>query len=141
MQDRLRRLARGAQGVTDRRDPSPHNDLARYWCDTYQRHVGAKYPFNGGKDGSAIKWLRSIYTDEEIRAYMTAFFAIEDDFIQGSGYSLGVFRGCLPKVIAHVMRQQAPRADMHGHVPPCQTVNDCIAKVLADGKRQRSQAS
>jgi hypothetical protein len=90
--------------MTDRRDPSPHNELARFWCDTYQRHVGGKYPFNGGKDGAAIKWLRSIYTDDEIRTYMAAFFEMDDEFFQSAGYSMGVFRGCLPKVIQHVKR-------------------------------------
>lgn len=27
----------------------PHAHLVAFWCDLYQSHVGAKYPFNGGK--------------------------------------------------------------------------------------------
>jgi hypothetical protein len=92
--------------VTDRRDPSQANVLIRFWCDEYERHAGAKYPFAGGKDGKTIKDLRAIYSDDDLRTYMAAFFEIEDDFIQNSGYSLGVFRGCLPKVIAFVKRGQ-----------------------------------
>ena len=82
----------------------PHAQLVAFWCDRYHQHVGAKYPFNGGKDGNTIKWLRGIYGDDEIRTYMSAFFELEDDFIQQSGYGLGVFRGCLPKVIQFVKR-------------------------------------
>lgn len=29
------------------------------------------------------------------------------------------------------------KADMRGHVPPCKTQNECIAKVLADFKATR----
>lgn len=92
--------------MTDRRDPSPHNALIRFWCDRYEQHVGVKYPFMGGKDGKAIKDLLAIYSDDQLRTFIAAFFEIEDDFIQQSGYSLGVFRGCLPKVIAFIGRGQ-----------------------------------
>jgi hypothetical protein len=97
--------------VTERLDPSAHNALVRYWCDTYEQHVGAKYPFQGGKDGKTIKWLREMYEDDDIQQFMTGFFEIEDDFIQNSGYSLGVFRGTLPKVIQFVKRdKQQPKS-------------------------------
>jgi hypothetical protein len=97
--------------MTDRRDPSPHNVLIRFWCDEYEKRIGTKYPFNGGKDAKTIQWLRGLYSDEDIRGFICAFFEIEDEFIQNSGYSLGVFRGCLPKVIQFVNRgqQQAPK--------------------------------
>jgi hypothetical protein len=126
--------------MTERRDPAPVNVLIRFWCDEYERHAGAKYPFAGGKDGKTIKDLRAIYSDDDLRTFIAAFFEIDDDFIQNSGYSLGVFRGCLPKVIRFVNGKR-PKGDMYGHVPPCKTITDCIAKVLADGKQQRTQAS
>lgn len=84
----------------------PHAHLIQFWCDTYERHVGTKYPFMGGKDGKAIKDLRAIYSDDQLRTFMAAFFEIDDEFIQQSGYSLGVFRGCLPKVITYLKRQR-----------------------------------
>lgn len=93
-----------------------HAALIRFWCDAYVERVGAKYPFNGGKDGKTIKWLREIYSDEDIKSYMTAFFEIDDDFIQDSGYGLGVFRGCLPKVIQYV-QQQGQRRARRGQAP------------------------
>ena len=119
---------------------NPIKELASFFDARYQQHTGTRYPFNGGKDGKLLKDLREIYSDEQIRTFMAAFFTLDDPFIEQAGYSIGVFRGCLPKVIAHLARQQ-PKADSRGHIPPCQTITDCIAKVLADGKRQRSQAS
>jgi hypothetical protein len=105
--------------VTKRRSPSAHNAIARFWCDTYEQHTGAKYPFNGGKDGAAIKWLLSIYSEDEVRTFITGFFEIEDDFIEQTGRSMGVFRGCLPKIIQFVKKgQQQPAskvpANLHG---------------------------
>jgi len=121
--------------VTERRDTSPHNRLIRFWCDEYERRVGAKYPFQGGKDGKTVKWLLELYSDEDVRSFMSAFFEMDDDFIQNSGYGLGVFRGCLPKVIQSVKRSQRP--DMRGHSPACKTNAECLSRVFADAKKER----
>ena len=126
--------------MTDRRDPSPHNAIVRFWCDTFERHAGTRYPFAGGKDGKAIKDLRAIYSDDELRTFIAAFFEMDDPFIEQAGHSLGVFRGCLPKVIAHINASK-PKPDMRGHFPPCANNGDCLAKVFADAKANRSQAS
>lgn len=126
--------------MTERRDPSDHNVLIRYWCDLYVEHVGTKYPFNGGKDGATIKWLRGIYTDDEIRGFMTAFFEMDDPFIVDSGFSLGVFRGCLPKVIK-VVQSAKPKTDANGHCPPCRTQTICNQRHFEDVTGKRSQAS
>lgn len=115
---------------------SAHAALIAFWCDTYFEHVGVKYPFSGGKDGATVKWLRGLYSDEDIKGYMTAFFDSDDDFIQQSGFSLSVFRGCLPKMIALVAAAK-PKPDMHGHVPPCRTRDECNRRHFEEvtGKR------
>lgn len=81
-----------------------HKGLIEFWCDGYQAKVGAKYPFQRGKDAAAIKWLLETYTEDEVQAYMRAFFEIRDPFIAKAGYSLGVFRACLPKVQQYAQR-------------------------------------
>lgn len=88
-----------------------HAQLVAFWHQLYKENVGAAYFFQGGKDGKTIKDLRAVYSDDEIRSFMAGFFEIEDDFIQNSGYSLGAFRGTLPKVIQFVKRgqQQQPK--------------------------------
>ena len=116
---------------------NPIKDLAVFFDAKYAEHVGTRYPFNNGKDAKILKDLREIYSDEDLRGYMTAFFEVDDEFIQESGYGLGVFRGCLPKVIAHVQKSK-PKADMHGHLPPCRTRAECFAKVLRDAKAEAS---
>jgi hypothetical protein len=78
--------------------------LMVHWDTLYQGKVGAKYPFNGGRDGKWIKEWRAIYSDEDITKFMTAFFQMDDPFFVEAGWSLGCFRGCLPRVIAYVNR-------------------------------------
>ena len=89
--------------MTERRD-HPVRDLLSFWDGLYTKHVGARYPFNAGRDSKWMKDWRAVYSDDELRTFMAAFFEIEDEFIQNSGYGLGVFRGCLPKVIQFVKR-------------------------------------
>lgn len=79
-------------------------EVASFYDARYQERIGARYPFNNGKDAKILKDLREIYTDEDLYTYMTAFFQMEDGFIEQSGYGLGVFRGCLPKVIQTVQQ-------------------------------------
>lgn len=107
-----------------------------FFDEQFSAHVGVRYPFNNGKDAAIIKGLREIYSDEQIQIYMAAFFALEDDFVEQSGYGLGVFRGCLPKVIAHVNKGQ--RADKYGHVPPCARVDECIRRALREGREEQT---
>jgi len=86
-----------------------------------------------------MKELGAIYSSDEIRRFMNAFFAIEDPFIEQSGHSLGVFRGCLPKVILYLKRQQ-PKADMNGHTPPCASIRACVDRTIEEGRAERAKA-
>lgn len=110
-------------------------ELMTFWDGLYAEHVGARYPFNAGRDSKWVKEWRAVYSDEDIRTFMAAFFDMDDDFIANSGFSLGVFRGCFPKVIQHVKRK--PKADIRGHVPPCRTQAECLAKIFEDAKIDR----
>jgi hypothetical protein len=120
--------------VTERREHAIR-DLMAFWEGLYTQHVGARYPFNAGRDSKWIKEWRAVYSDDDIRSFMSAFFELDDDFIQNSGYGLGVFRGCLPKVIQSVKRSQRP--DMRGHSPACKTNAECLSRVFADAKKER----
>lgn len=92
--------------MTDRREPAQHpvRDLLAYFDARYQERIGLKYAFKGGRDAKLIAELRETYTDDQLRTFMAAYFEIEDDFIEQSGHSLQVFRGCLPKVIQFVRK-------------------------------------
>jgi hypothetical protein len=97
--------------VSERKD-HPIKELLTFFDELYTDRVGARYPFNGGKDAKIVQLLREVYSDEDIRTYMTAFFEIQDEFIQQSGYGLGVFRGCLPKVITFAKGLQPRKSAM-----------------------------
>jgi hypothetical protein len=100
--------------VTDRREPAAHpiRELLAYWDGLYQANVGARYPFSGGKEAKLVKDLREMFSDEDIRTYMAAFFEVPDAFIEQSGYSFSAFRGCLPKVIAFAKGRQVRKPVM-----------------------------
>jgi hypothetical protein len=90
--------------VTERREPAAHpiRDVLAFFDAEYQRHAGTRYPVNRGKDTKLAKDLLAIYTADQLRTFIAAFFEMDDEFITTAGHSIGVFRGCLPKVIAFV---------------------------------------
>lgn len=87
----------------------PIQDLLGCFDQLYQQHNdGLRYPINGGKEAKIVQGLLEVYTVQQLKDFMAAFFEIEDDFIEQSGHSIGVFRGCLPKVIKHARQSQKP---------------------------------
>jgi hypothetical protein len=87
----------------------PHAQLVQFWCSLYEHTTGEKYPFNGGRDGKILKDLRELYGDDKLRTLMSAFFEMADPFVEDTGHSLPLFRGCLTKVIAYLKRQSQPQ--------------------------------
>jgi hypothetical protein len=87
--------------VQDRRKVSAHpiRDLLSFYDMQYQKHLGDRAPINGAKDSAIIKKLMDTYPEDKIRLYLAAFFECPDPFIQQSGYTIGVFRACLGKII------------------------------------------
>lgn len=83
--------------------------LLAFFDELHLQKVGHRYPVNGAKDGKLLKDLRAIYTDEQLQSFMVAFFTIEDEFIEQAGYSIGVFRACLPKVLKWMRNQDQPK--------------------------------
>jgi hypothetical protein len=84
--------------------PLPRDVLTLY--DTGFRHkFGVKAPITMGKDAAIAKWLLSQYSLEQIGQWFDGFFASRDPFIINSGYSMGVFKACLPKIIVSAVRQ------------------------------------
>ncbi len=112
--------------------------LATFFDEQYTAHVGTRYPFNNGKDAKILKDLRGIYSDEQLHAFMVAFFQVDDDFIRDSGYSLGAFRGCLTKVIKFLSTPKS--SDKYGHSPACATHAECIQRVIREGREVKAAA-
>lgn len=86
----------------------PIRDLLACFDAHYLEQTGVRYPFSPGKDAKLMQGLRALYTDEQIRQFIGAYFASDDPFIQASGYSFGVFRGCLPQLIQQAQGARRP---------------------------------
>lgn len=88
----------------------PIKGVLTFFDTEYQRVVGTRYPINRGKDTKLVKDLLAIYSEPQLRTFIAAFFEMDDEFIAEAGHSLGVFRACLPKVIAYLKRGSQPQA-------------------------------
>ena len=73
--------------------------LLSHYDAAYTEKFGVRYPLNPGKDPALAKYLLSLYSVEQLCAWIDQFFESDDAFIQQSGYTFGVFRACLSKII------------------------------------------
>lgn len=94
--------------MTDRRDPSPHNALIRYWVDLYADLRGVKYPFQP-RDAKVIKDLRAMYPDDELQTLMRGYLEMDDDWLEDKGRPLHLMPGSLTKVLKFVRRDKQTR--------------------------------
>ena len=115
--------------MTERREPTGHpiRELMQYFDGLYQREYRRKYPFIGGKAAKRIKELREVYSDDEIRGFMIAYFEMDDPFIQQTGHSFEAFGGCLPKIFLYLQ---------HGSVKPKETPKNLTG--IGDWARKRA---
>lgn len=74
--------------------------LLSHYDAAFTKKFGVRYPISPAKDAALAKQLLALYTLEQLTAWVDDFFALEDEWIQQSGYSFGVFRSQLGKVIA-----------------------------------------
>ena len=121
--------------MTERRETKPHaiKALLSFWDERYTQHTnGTKYPFNGGKDAKLMHDLRALYTDDELRRFIVAFFEMRDEFFEHAGHSIGAFRACLPKVIRYVEQQRARAVTREPWV--CRHVDPCSHRAMCEHK-------
>ena len=74
--------------------------LLAYYDFRYQKRFGVKAPIVGAKDAALAKRLLGTYTQAQLEGWVDRFFQSDDQFIQQSGYTFGVFSSCIGKVIA-----------------------------------------
>jgi hypothetical protein len=74
--------------------------LLSHYDAAFTQKFGARYPISPKKDCALAKQLLALYTFEQLAGWVDDFFALEDEWIEQSGYSFGVFRSQLGKVIA-----------------------------------------
>lgn len=82
--------------------PNGTRAFLTYFGDLWTQKVGngKTYPCAFGKEGEIIKDLLKIYSFEELSALARRFFELDDDWLRDKGYTIGIFKTQLPKLIA-----------------------------------------
>lgn len=68
---------------------------------------GEKPAINGKKDGSLLQKLLDTYGEEKLKGLLNAFFVSHDPFIQASGYTIGVFKSQVNKLLTGQQREKS----------------------------------
>lgn len=74
--------------------------LLSHYDAAFEQKFGARYPGFTAKDAALAKQLLALYTLEQLTGWVDQFFALEDEWIAQTGYTFGVFKSQLGKVIA-----------------------------------------
>ncbi len=67
---------------------------------TFQMKTKEKLLIDGGKDGAIVKKLLSTYELEKLKGLWDTFMQSQDPFIVQAGYSIGVFKSVINKLIS-----------------------------------------
>jgi hypothetical protein len=77
---------------------SDTNKIFDYFCLKYKKVFNKEYVANFGKDKKLIKDLLKIIKTDELASLINQFFESDDEFVQKSGYTLGVFKSQINKL-------------------------------------------
>ncbi|TEB15157.1 Bacteriophage replication protein O [Pelotomaculum sp. FP] len=80
-------------------NPAVKNVLL-YYAEEFKNKFGEDPVIDWGKDGKIIKDLLKPKSEEQLKAYLDAFFKSTDDWIRQSNYGIGVFKTQINKLIA-----------------------------------------
>lgn len=69
-----------------------------FYKEKFTECFGTEPQIEWGKDGSITNKLLKTIPIDELKSLLEAFFASEDKFIQGSGYTIGVFKTQINKL-------------------------------------------
>jgi len=81
--------------------PSPVKIAIDYYYQKFRAKFGEKPVIDGGKDGALMKKLVETFGETRLKELIDLFFEIDDEFIRNSGYTIGVFKSQINKLITH----------------------------------------
>jgi uncharacterized protein YdaU (DUF1376 family) len=94
----------------DKPAPDPRvRTLAGFFNELHVAKFGTKAAWDGGKDGALLKALLGQRDELELRGLMQLFFASTDPFIKNAGYTFGVFKSQIGKLLAKMPDQAHQR--------------------------------
>ena len=76
-----------------------------YFYNKFKEKTSEKYHVDGGKDGKIVKNLLGTYNIEKLKAFCDYYFNSRDKFILDAGYSIGVFKSVIAKIISQKNKQ------------------------------------
>ena len=82
----------------DKKEANAVTTLRTYFCKQYTLKTGREYVINYGKEGKIFKDLLKFLTTEELKTLVNKFFALDDDWIEKAGYTIGVFKSQINKL-------------------------------------------
>ncbi len=91
-----------------------HKFVIDYFCQAYQKKIGAPYAFHGKEDAGKIKTLISRWNPEQVRALIDTMFASTDEFYRkGGGYTIGVLLANDNKLVQEFKRKADGTEDLN----------------------------
>lgn len=88
--------------IGGKKKPPPNPEVALfidYAYKSFNIKTGSKMCVDGKKDGALIKALLRTYELEELKELWDAFIATTDEFIKKAGFSIGVFKSQINKLV------------------------------------------
>lgn len=76
---------------------SDHKQAVAVFCDSWAIRYGAAYPFNGGKDGSAVKWMLGQVDGAAFAKVVARYIADDDPFVVENRHTIGLLRSQFAK--------------------------------------------
>lgn len=122
-----------SQGESEGDSPVP--GLIKHYHDGYLARFGEKPNILGRKDGALLKGLASTHGVEAVRRRIDAMLDSKDEFIAGSGRTIGVLSTCWNK-LGGALRSVGPQGRPAGcrHAPGCVDEAACTKRRLADAR-------
>jgi phage replication O-like protein O len=84
--------------VREPRNPDVGKFL-NFWAETFKEKFGDPYDMKWGKEGKLIKTLLETYGLDRLRGLAEIFFNSKDPFMQKAGFTIGVFKSQINKLI------------------------------------------
>lgn len=96
--------------MVDRRSPqqAPTRELLSYFDALHLEHLGERAVITGAKDAKILADLFHSHGLDRVKELMALFFQTDSEFVREAGYTVGVFRSQMPRLIVK-SRQFRPK--------------------------------
>lgn len=120
--------------TTEQSEKAPTRELLKLFDECHQNRFDTPAEINGGKDAALMAGVWRKRGTEETERLIRAFFASRDSWLMQSGFSVGVFKSQIPKLLTAAGKLK-PRqhwrdecVTMHGGACESATYHDAKAR-------------